>query len=632
MTGIAVFPALGYAQDVNLRVQGVVSAAEARSGAPLPVSFRLVADGEPLSATYELRIDPGGPPLVAGGPVAVPIGSPVRVDVVVPIPPGRTGLARVAVEVDAGVPETNLFDNRAEGPDLLLVPAPGPQVAAVRAPARASAGQTVAVEVDLANPGPPGTWDLSVGVGRAPWAAAGAELARSPVALASGTRTLRLDVPLPAGLGAGGWYLIAEIDPDGADPSLDPGGRFGRAAAPTVVERPELELVSARLPDAVLRRPYVAWLDALGGDGAHDVEVRSGLPPGVGYGQSSRRLSGTPTEAGTFAVEVQIRSAGRSVEREVELTVVPSNAALAVFTSTLPEGFVGRPYEARLVASGGAPPYEWTLADGRLPAGLRLDGASLVGRPEATGRTALTLRVQDAEEATRDVPLAVSVGRTPDLRIATRSLAFPVGETVNVPLEVVGGASPWTWRAESPPPEGLRVTEEGRLAGTPTRVGRWPTRVSVTDRAGVPDFALLDIDVEDPGTLRIRSEPVPALLTLELLEHVFEAEGGTPPYAWRPAAGTAPPEGFFLAPGPERGAPEGTAVLYGRGFDPVLAAFSVQVTDAVGRRDELPVAVVVDPVSASQVASGCRSGGTGSLGLGLFGLLGVRRARRRGRR
>jgi hypothetical protein len=64
---------------------------------------------------------------------------------------------------------------------------------------------------------------------------------------------------------------------------------------------------------------------------------------------------------------------------------------LVVVTTTLPTGIVGVPYSAQLVASGGKPPYRWTLAPGSLPPGLTLDPATgiISGVPTQAGTTAL---------------------------------------------------------------------------------------------------------------------------------------------------------------------------------------------------------------------------------------------------
>src|SRR4051812_39969154 len=62
---------------------------------------------------------------------------------------------------------------------------------------------------------------------------------------------------------------------------------------------------------------------------------------------------------------------------------------LALLTpSPLPDGTINTPYNLTLTASGGTPPYTWSLADGspQLPAGLTLDASSgaITGKPTST--------------------------------------------------------------------------------------------------------------------------------------------------------------------------------------------------------------------------------------------------------
>jgi hypothetical protein len=64
---------------------------------------------------------------------------------------------------------------------------------------------------------------------------------------------------------------------------------------------------------------------------------------------------------------------------------------------TLSPATVGAPYPQRLAATGGTPPYKWTLTAGKLPDGLSLDSAgTFTGTPTVAGTFTLTLQVSDA--------------------------------------------------------------------------------------------------------------------------------------------------------------------------------------------------------------------------------------------
>jgi len=71
---------------------------------------------------------------------------------------------------------------------------------------------------------------------------------------------------------------------------------------------------------------------------------------------------------------------------------------LQITTSSLPPATVGAAYTATLTASGGTPPYTWTLASGSLPAGLTLpaDGTGSWGTPTGSGSSTFTIEVTDS--------------------------------------------------------------------------------------------------------------------------------------------------------------------------------------------------------------------------------------------
>jgi Putative Ig domain/Squalene-hopene cyclase C-terminal domain len=84
---------------------------------------------------------------------------------------------------------------------------------------------------------------------------------------------------------------------------------------------------------------------------------------------------------------------------------------LFVTTSSLPAGTVGQHYKVKLSASGGNPPYTWSLAQGsgKLPAGLTLSSAGKIsGTPTGTGTSTFAVVVTDT--ATTSPPEHDNVG------------------------------------------------------------------------------------------------------------------------------------------------------------------------------------------------------------------------------
>ena len=88
----------------------------------------------------------------------------------------------------------------------------------------------------------------------------------------------------------------------------------------------------------------------------------------------------------------------------------PPAAITIVTAAVLPEGKVDQPYSQTLAASGGTPPYKWTLATGALPAGLNLDaGGQISGKPTAKGTAKFTLGVSDAAAKTQTLEFTIVI-------------------------------------------------------------------------------------------------------------------------------------------------------------------------------------------------------------------------------
>jgi DNA-binding beta-propeller fold protein YncE len=81
-------------------------------------------------------------------------------------------------------------------------------------------------------------------------------------------------------------------------------------------------------------------------------------------------------------------------------SIVVAPAPLKVVTASLKAGKVGKPYDAKLAATGGAGGYRWSRT-GSLPKGLKLSTSGVIsGRPAKAGTTSFTVQVTDPGGAT----------------------------------------------------------------------------------------------------------------------------------------------------------------------------------------------------------------------------------------
>lgn len=159
---------------------------------------------------------------------------------------------------------------------------------------------------------------------------------------------------------------------------------------------------------------------------------------------------------------------------------------LTVTTTSLADGATGEPYNQTLMASGGEPPYSWTVTNGTLPPGLTLSANGVIqGTPTASGSYPFTVRVTDAFSNTADANLNINI-TVGSLVITTTSL--PQG-TVNVAydatLGAAGGVPPYSWslaQGSGSLPAGLTLATSGLISGTPTTAGSSNFTVQVTDQ------------------------------------------------------------------------------------------------------------------------------------------------------
>ena len=132
-------------------------------------------------------------------------------------------------------------------------------------------------------------------------------------------------------------------------------------------------------------------------------------------------VSGTPTATGTSSFTVKVTdSTSASLLMPLLLTI--NSRLLTITNSLLPAGTVGIAYAQGLVATGGSPPYTWSLVNGSFPDGLSLSPSGMIsGTATAIGPSSFTVRVTDSISASTTATLSLTID-SPALTITTSSL------------------------------------------------------------------------------------------------------------------------------------------------------------------------------------------------------------------
>jgi hypothetical protein len=207
-------------------------------------------------------------------------------------------------------------------------------------------------------------------------------------------------------------FLISVADSSGQN---DGGHRFSIS-----VNRP----APTASPVQVSISPAVLTL-ASGASQQFTALVSNSSNPSVEWSASA----GTVNSAGLFtapkttsSLQVSVLATSKtdpSKHASASITVsapVVTSAPLSIASTALPDATEGNPYSATLSATGGATPYHWTLASGKLPAGFVLDASTgmIEGVTSQSGAFSISVSLSDAsgQSASRTVSLNVAAANT----------------------------------------------------------------------------------------------------------------------------------------------------------------------------------------------------------------------------
>src|ERR1700691_2270865 len=154
----------------------------------------------------------------------------------------------------------------------------------------------------------------------------------------------------------------------------------------SITVAPELSITTGALPSGTVGAAYAQSLAATGGTPPYTWSLQSGSLPG-GLTLSARgSITGTVNAAGTFSFTIKVTDSAAYIATKQLSVIVAAGPLTIVSAAVLPNASVTASYSQTLAASGGAPPYTWSLTAGALPAGLTLSAAgAIAGAPTATG-------------------------------------------------------------------------------------------------------------------------------------------------------------------------------------------------------------------------------------------------------
>jgi len=125
---------------------------------------------------------------------------------------------------------------------------------------------------------------------------------------------------------------------------------------------------------------------------------------------SANGLFTAPVNSSAKSVKITASSAA-DTDMQASTTATITSSTFTITTSSVPFAVQATPYSAALTASGGQPPYQWSISSGSLPAGLQLGASTgaLSGTATQSGTFTFSVRGTDAASHTAQQSLSLLV-------------------------------------------------------------------------------------------------------------------------------------------------------------------------------------------------------------------------------
>jgi sugar lactone lactonase YvrE len=308
------------------------------------------------------------------------------------------------------------------------------------------------------------------------------------------------------------------------------------------------------LPDAFAGSAYSYTLTALnaangGASVAFSVAPGNSLPAGLSL-SSSGVLSGTPSAAGQYNLQIALTDGVDNIQRNFSLNV----SAVQITTGgMLPNGTQNASYNQTLAASGGSGGYTFHIQNGQLPFGLSLStSGAIAGTINAgPGTYDFSVNVTDSSNNSYSKWMSLDVLGNPAAlpEIPNPSFNDPtVGDPTSIGIGTCcGGAEPFAWSATGLP-TGMSVRTGGgvtssyvvpgsaELWGVPQAAGNYAVQLTATDANGVATSQSFNLHVsaldQQPG--------LPGGNLNTAYSQTLRMLGGTGPYTASLAGGSLP--------------------------------------------------------------------------------------------
>lgn len=271
-------------------------------------------------------------------------------------------------------------------------------------------------------------------------------------------------------------------------------GEISETVGFTIYEKPvKAALKTSKLPDIDIGASVQQSLTVTGTKPITIVVSDDTLPAGLSYAVDEDdgviAFSGTPTEAGTFTIVVNISNivndlTGKKADTKKIKFKIKAESPVIDVPDKLPDGEVGEEYEYQVTLSSGTAPEKWSASG--LPKGLTIDKTSglISGTPTKYGTFNVTLQAQNNGGKDKTAKIPLSIFAVPEITLKSLK-AGTTGKKYSVKLTATGEPSSW---GVVNLPAGLELSQDKKgnylIAGNPTTPGTNKVQLTASNSTG----------------------------------------------------------------------------------------------------------------------------------------------------